>query len=361
MIRLEPVTVIALFALSLLQKISVNALISPLCIGTRPSPLAQAQARAFAERLLSTDEISAQLVLVDAAGDVATSNANKRAVPLAVTRVDFTGSLDEALLRGDIDVAVHSLKDVSPTWTRDHNDELMIGCHLPRQDATDALVSSKNYPTIKDLPKNARIGTSSVRRQSQLLSLRPDLNLVNVRGNVQARLDLLLEENGDLDAVIVASSGLNRLGINSGNLHRHEISTNEMVPGCCQGIVGVACRVNDVKVRDILKRASDKNAGIAAAAEQSFLQELHDFTPATFGDVKYMGRPPLAAYLQQRKSGWEFVGLLARPDGKRVVTRTMRHISDTCTEQQAAQIGIEVGEELRQEAGPNFYQDSHAT
>lgn len=342
----------AAFALLLLR--SSHALAPTLRIGTRGSPLALAQAQAFAKSL----QVETEICVIGAGGDVARSST--AGAPLAVQGVDFTGSLDEALQRGDVDVVVHSLKDVPPEWSSG----MMIGCHLPREDPTDVLVSrSKDYTTLQDLPPNAKVGTSSIRRQAQLLSLRPDLQLINVRGNVNARLRLLLESSSfgdeDLDCLIMASAGLNRLGLHDlDGLYRCAVPATVMVPGCCQGIVGIACLDDDQELLELLHNVDNQDSRISAAAERAFLLALRNFAPTTFCSEPYKGRPPLASYMRRRGDGgdWEFTALLARPDGEQVV-RASRRLS-SCTEIRAMEIGKEVGEELRQQAGDNFYEDS---
>ena len=172
-------------------------------IGTRSSKLAQTQARQFQELLEFKHSINTELVPIDASGDKTKSSTQN--LPLAIQGVDFTGALDEALADGIVDVVVHSLKDIPPDnrW-RINADEskTMIGAYLgPRENPLDVLVS-KEYQSIQSLPIGATVGSASVRRQAQLLACRPDLEIVNIRGNVNARLAAL--DRGELDGLILA-------------------------------------------------------------------------------------------------------------------------------------------------------------
>ena len=196
-------------------------------IGTRPSPLALYQADAFAKRLTKYSKeknINIQLEIVEI-----DSKSEEKFVPVrqdepfAKRNVDFTGTLDNALLNGYIDIGIHSLKDIPPNDRWDHK-YLSIACHLPRACPYDVLIQRRgnqreentHTKSLLDLPLNACIGSSSLRRQSQLLALRPDLQFINIRGNVQTRMNALntLTNNSiHIDAIILAQAGLERLGI----------------------------------------------------------------------------------------------------------------------------------------------------
>lgn len=172
-------------------------------------------------------QIQSEIVPIDASGDNNSPIAVSQDVPLAMMGVDFVGSLDAALADGKIDVAVHSLKDIPPNnrW----KDDLVIGSYSDREDPLDVLVSDRYY-TLSSLPKNARVGSASVRRQAQLLSYRPDVEVVNVRGNVQARIAAL--ERGDVDALILAAAGLERISKNEPiAMPYHQIRADDLLPG----------------------------------------------------------------------------------------------------------------------------------
>ena len=185
---------------------------SPLRIGTRSSKLAKTQAITFQTALHNADDgdsdsiLHSELVYIDASGDQKGKASTTQQLPLAVTGVNFVQALDDALLNGSIDVAVHSLKDIPPAcrW----NDDLIIGAYLgPRETPQDVLITNIDtdgsvvVDSIQTLPRGARVGSASIRRQAQLLAIRSDLNIVNIRGNVDARLKAL--DNGEIDALIL--------------------------------------------------------------------------------------------------------------------------------------------------------------
>ena len=164
----------------------------------------------------------------------------------------FTKEIDEALLRGDVDLAVHSMKDLET----DLPAGLCIAAILPRADVRDAFISTK-APSLAELPPGAVVGTSSLRRQAQVKRLRPDLRVVDFRGNVETRLKKLAE--GQADATLLALAGLERLGLAS---HATSIlSTEEMLPAVAQGAIGVTCRSDDAKTRALLAAAQRRGIG----------------------------------------------------------------------------------------------------
>lgn len=334
-------------------------------IGARPSPLAQVQAKAVADALdsSSSSKVQTTLLTIRADGDHTAKAAGTQSLPLAVSSVDFTGSLDEALLSGRIDVAVHSLKDIPPTARWRGKDELKMAGHLPREDSRDVLVGP--YKSIADLPPNAKVGTSSVRRQAQLLGLRPDLNLVNLRGNVQTRLGAL--EDGTVDGLILAQAGLNRLQQQQSSSASdiiqegwcHPIPFQDLLSGACQGIVVAVCRADGSVALDYLTQINDSDSSIAAAAERAFLDALDSFSPSKYegSSVGWTGRPPLAAHMEQTdKGGWRFEGLLARPDGSRVIRERQHSDKKDLSIEEASTIGTTTAEKIMEEAGLDFYQ-----
>ena len=349
-----------------------------LIIGTRPSPLAIAQAEAISYALKSNNS-NAEIVIqgIQAKGDYTTDENSpvetKKNIPLAVASVDFTSTLDEAVLNGQVDMAVHSLKDIPPThrW----REGLTIACHLPREDPLDVLISRQSNgqpPTINSLPQNAKVGTSSVRRQAQLLALRPDFELVNVRGNIETRLRALTEDPPTVDILVLAQAGLNRLNrqkqikdIDVSSLCISPISPEEMLPGACQGIVAVVCRSGDSSTISLLQKINNRNSSIAAAAERSFLDALDSFSPENYqGTIPWKGRPPLAAFMEKQthkhdsKEVWQFRGLLAHPNGTRVI-RICETITTSCrkgfTIEEARNLGNNCAQKLLEEAGSEFY------
>lgn len=331
--------------------------VSRLRIGTRPSNLALIQAKRFEAALLDAitttendDENVLQTVIVPigASGDMKGAIAETQDVPLALKGVDFTGNLDDAVVDGKIDVAVHSAKDVPPEnrW----RDGLTIGCHLERADPCDVLVGP--YSSFADLPFGARVGSASIRRQAQLLSQRPDVMVVNVRGNVQARLAAL--ENGDVDELILAAAGLDRLSRSGKSTFRlpeyHRIPVYNMLPGAAQGIIAVVCRADDDETLSLLQCLDNYEARIAATAERALLDVVDEIKHS------WPGRPPVAAYMSPDGEGWTLRGLLATPDGTRVV-RTLQTETSGCDYERAYELGQMAGKDLVNKAGTTFLVD----
>lgn len=176
----------------------------------------------------------------------------------------FTKELEEALLRSEIDLAVHSMKDLPTEIPRG----LMIGAVTKREDACDVLVSAKGY-TVKTLPRGAKIGTSSLRRRAQILSLRPDLVTEDLRGNLDTRLKKL--GSGLYDAIILAYAGIKRLGL---NLTMSKMPFGEMLPQAGQGALGIEIRKSDADTRAFVKILDDADSRFSAQAERSLLAGL---------------------------------------------------------------------------------------
>jgi hydroxymethylbilane synthase len=275
---------------------------------------------------------------------------------------DFTGIIDNAVLNGVVDIGVHSLKDLPPlkrwhesiTGTSTHHN-LKIAAYLPRTTPMDILIGSSS---ITNIPLNARVGTSSTRRQAQLLNQRPDLSLVNLRGNVQARIDAW--KDGTVDALILAQSGIDRLGIpligDDGIEYEYcQLTPKDMIPAPGQGIVGVVCRSDNYEILDILKTSNvdDWTSRIIATAELSCLNQVDGFASYKSG-----GRPPIGAYMEFMPQSEQYVfrAMLARPDGKRVVKlERIISVHDCATEESAYTFGLEIGKSLMELAGHDFW------
>lgn len=237
----------------------------PIRLGTRKSPLALAQAEAARAALLAGDATLAAsdvvLVPMTTTGD---TNAAPRFGEAGLKGL-FTKELEDALLRGEIDGAVHSMKDMPAALPQG----LIIGGLLPREDARDAFIS-KHYASFDALPEGALFGTSSVRRSAQVRILRPDLSIVPFRGNVETRLRKLDERVAE--ATLLAVAGLNRLGLS--HCITHAIPVEQMLPAVAQGAVGIECREGDELMRARLSRISDSSTEICIAAERGFLATL---------------------------------------------------------------------------------------
>lgn len=182
----------------------------------------------------------------------------------------FTKEIEEHLCRGEIDIAVHSMKDL-PTVLPDR---LMIGAVPPREDAHDVFVS-KRFGSIQELTNGAHVATSSIRRRAQLLARQPDLQIEEIRGNIETRLRKLVE-NDALDALILAAAGLRRLGLwrRFGNLQWQEIDFEVMIPAVGQGAIACEVREDDHGTREVLARISDVSTAACTTAERAFLRAL---------------------------------------------------------------------------------------
>ena len=233
-------------------------------IGTRGSQLALAQAHETRARLMKAhgwSEDDVEIIIIRTTGDMI------RDRPLAEIggKGLFTKEIEEALLDGRIDLAVHSMKDVPAILPGG----LFISTYLPREDNRDAFISHV-AASIDDLPEGAKVGTSSVRRAAQLLARRPDLEITGFRGNVGTRLDKLAA--GEVDATFLACAGLNRLGL--ADRITQAVPPDIMLPAVAQGAIGIEIRENDADTRALLDPLDDEDTRTAVAAERGFLAEL---------------------------------------------------------------------------------------
>jgi hydroxymethylbilane synthase len=239
--------------------------VKPLRIGTRGSALALWQASHIAERLAQRHGIKTQLVRIRTAGDRLQSVSVSQAGASADGKGIFIKELEDALLAGAVDLAVHSMKDV-PT-------EAPAGLAFPavtrREDVRDCLVS-RDGRTLENLPPGARIGTSSLRRQAQLRHHRPDLEMADVRGNVDTRLRKLA--SGEFDAVVLALAGLKRLGV--ADKVTQVLDTDVMLPAVGQGAIGIETRTDDRRASELVAALDDAETRACVTAERALLHEL---------------------------------------------------------------------------------------
>jgi hydroxymethylbilane synthase len=299
-------------------------------IGTRGSPLAQAQARELKSLLTSAfPELVDQVVItvIKTTGDI----VQDRALSEIGGKGLFTKEIDDAMLDGRIDVAVHSMKDV-PTWLPDG---IVLPCMLKREDTRDVFISKK-AKSIADLPKGSVIGTASLRRQALVLHQRPDLKVVTFRGNVATRLKKLAA--GDVDATLLAMAGLNRLG--RADVITSVIEPEEILPAVAQGAIGITCRVDDEVSQQYLAALNHDETVIRITAERALLKVLDGSC-----------RTPIAALGEIISDGtFFFRGLAIRPDGSELL-ETKRSGSL----QEAEALGRDAGEELKARASPDFF------
>lgn len=231
-------------------------------IGTRGSPLAMYQALlAESELKKAFPAVEVELVKIRTKGDVVQQGAIA-----SIGRGIFTREIEETLLRGEVDLAVHSAKDLETELP----EGLVIGAVLEREDPHDCLITLDRCK-FDELPRKAKIGTSSLRRRAQLLHVRPDLNVADLRGNVDTRLKKL--ESGEFDGIIMAAAGMKRLGF-SGLIS--EILTEEkMLPQAAQGAIAVQVREDDEKMREITRSVNHEKSFFQVEAERAFLRTLH--------------------------------------------------------------------------------------
>ncbi len=236
----------------------------PLKIGTRGSPLALAQAHETRARLMGAFDLPDQafeIVVISTTGDKVQDRPLKELGGKGL----FTKEIEEALLGGGIDIAVHSMKDMPVAQPAG----LALDCYLPREDVRDAFISLDGG-ALADLPEGAVVGTSSLRRRAQLLHRRPDLQVVEFRGNLQTRLRKLRE--GVAGATFLAMAGLNRLKMN--DVPRRPIAPDEMLPAVAQGAIGIERRASDRRVAAMLEAIHDAPTAQRLAAERAFLEAL---------------------------------------------------------------------------------------
>ncbi len=241
----------------------------------------------------------------------------------------FTREIEEALLDGGIDVAVHSMKDM-PTL---QPEGLLLDCYLPREDVRDGFVSTTAVG-LMDLSEGAVVGSSSLRRRAQLAHRRPDLQLVEFRGNVQTRMKKL--GDGVAAATFLAMAGLNRLGMSA---VARPIEVTEMLPAVAQGAIGVERRAADPRAQAMLAAIHDVPTGLQLAAERAFLARLDGSCETPIAGLAVLEGDTL----------W-LRGQILRPDGSRVISGELRGpVTD------AADIGRALADDLLGRAGPGFF------
>ena len=302
----------------------------PLRIGTRGSPLALAQAEEVRRRLVSA------LPELGEAGALAVAvirTTGDRVLDRPLSEIGgkglFTKEIDEALLAGRIDLAVHSMKDL-PTRLPDG---LVIGAILPREDPRDAWIS-RHPGGLGGLPAGAVVGTASLRRAALVLHRRPDVTVVPLRGNVGTRLEKVAR--GEVDATVVALAGLRRLGL--AEAASAVLDPDDMLPAVAQGAIGIACRAGDDETGALVAALDDAETALAVTAERAMLARLDGSC-----------RTPIAALAVGAGGALDLRGLIAKIDGSAVVESRQ-----TAPAAEAAALGEAVAESLLRQAGPGF-------
>jgi len=298
-------------------------------IGTRGSPLALAQAREVEQRLAAVHgpgRLAFEVHAIKTSGD----RIQDRPLADAGGKGLFTKEIEEALLAGEIDVAVHSMKDM-PTQLPQG---LTVACYLPREDVRDAFISAK-AGSLAGLSAGAVVGTSSLRRQAQVKRLRPDLEVVSLRGNVETRLRKL--EAGVADATLLACAGLKRLGL-EGRI-TSAIPPEEMLPAVAQGAIGVESRADDMAIAELIAPINHQPTALAVAAERAFLAKLDGSC-----------RTPIAALAELVSGRLVLRGMILTPDGRQchATRRDGRP-------EEAMRMAEDAAAELLAAAGPDFF------
>ncbi len=302
---------------------------APLRIGTRGSPLALAQAHETRARLMAAfdlPEAAFAITVIKTTGDRILDRPLKEIGGKGL----FTREIEDALTEGAIDIAVHSMKDM-PTI---QPDGLLLDTYLPREDVRDAFVSLR-YARLADLPPGTVVGSSSLRRRAQLAHRRPDLTLVDFRGNVQTRLKKL--EDGVAAATFLAMAGLNRLG--RAEVARGAIDVDEMLPAVAQGAIGIERREDDDRAAEMLAAIHHHETGLRLGAERAFLREL-DGSCET----------PIAGLATLDDNLLRLRGEILTPDGSAAVGDMLDGDA-----RDGEAIGIELARRLLDRAGPGFF------
>jgi len=297
-------------------------------IGSRGSPLALVQAREVRSRLAAAcglDLEHIEIKVIRTTGDAIVDRPLNEAGGKGL----FTKEIEQALVCGAIDLAVHSSKDMTTALPAG----LVLSAFLPREDARDAFISRK-AETLRDLPLGAVVGTASLRRQALLKRLRPDLAVVPLRGNVETRLRKI--EAGEADATLLAVAGLKRLNLLAAATALLDL--DEFLPAVGQGAIGIETRADDAATRALVAKIDDPDTAIAVTAERAFLAVLDGSC-----------RTPIAGHARV-SDGVRFRGMIVKPDGSAAfeVLREGRR-------EQAAELGADAGRELKGRAGADFF------
>jgi hydroxymethylbilane synthase len=296
-------------------------------IGTRGSRLALVQANMVADGLRAAHPgLQVEIVEIRTSGDWIPAQGETRLSEAAGGKGQFAKEIETALLNGEIDCGVHSVKDM-PSFLPDG---LAMEHMLPREDARDAFLAN-GYANLDLLPKGAIVGTSSLRRQAFLLARRPDLKIVPIRGNVPKRIEKLRE--GRVDATLLALAGLRRLGLEQEAAC--VVDTRCMLPACGQGAVGIEIRAQDRATQDLLDPLHHRRTGLCIAAERAALQVLNGSC-----------HTPIGAYATLMQSGLlDLHVAVASPDGTQFFEAGQSGV--VSTDSDARVLGVAVGHDLK--------------
>ncbi len=295
-------------------------------IGTRGSPLALVQAHMARDELAKIgSNFEVEIRVIKTSGDWRPEDGEKRLEALAGGKAQFATEIEEALLAGEIDIAVHSMKDMECVLP----EGLVIPYMLPREDVRDAFLSN-NDRNIDDLPVGCTVGTVSVRRQAFLLHRRPDLRVVPFRGNVQTRIDKL--RAGQVDATFLACAGLNRLGM--ADEITALMAVEDMLPAAAQGAVGIEMRAADMEKFAFMSRFSCEDTYLRATCERGVLQALGGSC-----------HTPVGAYGVLEAGEMHLRAAVVSPDGAAIWAEDVRET--ICSREAAHDFGMRVGARLK--------------
>jgi hydroxymethylbilane synthase len=298
-------------------------------IGSRGSPLALVQAREVQSRIAAAcglDPASIEIKVIRTTGDA----IQDRPLSDAGGKGLFTKEIEEALLSGAIDLAVHSSKDMTTVLP----EGLALSAFLPREDARDAFISGK-AKSLRELPPGAVVGTASLRRQALVKRMRPDLAVVPLRGNVETRLRKI--EVGDADATLLAVAGLKRLGLLSAAAALLDI--DDFLPAVGQGAIGIETRAGDTTTLALVGRIDDADTATALAAERAYLAVLDGSC-----------RTPIGGHARMNGGTIHFHGIIVKPDGSEAI-----EVRREGSRALAAELGADAGRELKSRAGSDFF------
>lgn len=302
-------------------------------IGTRGSPLALAQAYETRDRLSKAHGLDPETIAI-----VIFKTTGDRVLDRPLAEIGgkglFTKELEDALYADEIDLAVHSMKDMQTLLP----DGLILGATLPREDVRDAFLSLR-YASIDEVPAGSTVGSSSLRRQAQLLNMRPDLNVVGFRGNVQTRLKKL--EEGVAAATFLAVAGLKRLKLE--DRITAMIPTERMLPAVAQGAIGIEIKSGDERTAQMIAPLNHEPTALAVTAERAFLRKLEGSC-----------RTPIAGLAELDGSRLVFRGQVLSPDGK-----VSYRVERTDAPERAAQMGVAAAEEILAQADPAVLSTVH--
>lgn len=295
-------------------------------IGTRGSPLALVQANMVKDKLVEIGQnVEVELRIIRTSGDWSPSDGEVALQALEGGKAQFAKEIEEALLRKEIDIAVHSMKDMETLLP----EGLVIPFMLPREDNRDAFLSV-NSQNIHDLPRGCTVGTVSTRRKAFLLHRRPDLNVVPLRGNVQTRIDKL--KSGQVDATFLACAGLNRLGL------AEEITSiidcDDMLPSVGQGAVGIEMRQEDVKRLSFISQLSCAETYVCVVCERAVLHALGGSC-----------HTPVGVYATLDGDEMHLRVKVVSLDGKDIWAEDVR--ANIASQDEAVAFGSKIGEQLR--------------